>query len=217
MILAATDTDFGSHAFWLASRASGVVAVAMLTFTVIVGLTIGGRLPFGFKARDLTRIHEFCSLAAIVAIVAHAALLLGDQWLEPTVTQLVVPFQLDYESFYTGVGIIAGWIAVLLGLSYYIRDQIGLKRWKTLHRFTIVAYAMSVVHVLGAGTDASEAWLMWPLLASTGVVAVLFAMRMRSARGGTSPQAPGGQSSRPSSSPRPKTPVQPTPAHPAHR
>lgn len=217
MIVAATDTDFGSHAFWLASRASGVVAVAMLTFTVIVGLSIGGRLPFGFKARDLTRIHEFCSLAAIVAIVAHGALLIGDPWLAPTVTELVVPFQLEYETIYTAVGITAAWITVLLGLSYYVRDLIGLKRWKTMHRFTIVAYTMSVVHVLGAGTDASEAWLMWPLLASSGVVAVLFALRMRSARGGTNPQAPGGRSSRPSSSRRPTKPVQPSPAHPVHR
>ncbi|MGH2958100.1 MAG: ferric reductase-like transmembrane domain-containing protein [Solirubrobacterales bacterium] len=217
MIVAATDTDFGSHAFWLASRASGVVAIAMLTFTVLVGLSIGGRLPFGVKVRDLTRVHEFCSLAAIVAIVAHGALLIGDPWLAPTVTELAVPFQLDYETIYTGLGITAGWIAVLLGLSYYIRDQIGLKRWKTLHRFTIVAYALSVVHVLGAGTDSGEAWLKWPLLASAGAVGVLFVMRMRSGRGGTSPQGPGGQSSRPSSSPHPRTPVQPIPAHPGRR
>jgi sulfoxide reductase heme-binding subunit YedZ len=217
MIVAATNTDFGSHAFWLASRASGVVAVAMLTFTVIVGLTLGGRLPFGVKARDLTRVHEFCSLAAIVAIVAHGALLLGDPWLAPTVTQLVVPFQLDYRSFYTGIGITAGWIAVLLGLSYYVRDQIGLQRWKTMHRFTIVAYALSVGHVLGAGTDAGEAWLEWPLLGSAGIVAVLFVMRMSSARGKASPLQPGAQSSRPSSSRHPRTPVQPTPAHPGPR
>ena len=41
-----------------------------------------------------------------------------------------MPFKLDYRSFYTGLGITAGWIAVLLGLSYYARNQIGIKRWK---------------------------------------------------------------------------------------
>jgi sulfoxide reductase heme-binding subunit YedZ len=209
VILAAADTSWVDHAFWLASRASGVVAIAMLSFTVIVGLTQGGKLPLGFKARDLTRIHEFCSLAAIVAIVAHGALLLADPWLAPTISQVVVPFQLDYRPFYTGLGITAGWIAVLLGLSYYIRDQIGVKRWKTLHRFTIVAYALSVVHVLGAGTDSGEAWLKLPLLASAGLVAVLFVMRMSSSRGGVSRPAPAGRSSRPSSSPHPRTHAQP--------
>ncbi|MBJ7355034.1 MAG: ferric reductase-like transmembrane domain-containing protein [Thermoleophilaceae bacterium] len=184
MIVAAsnTSTSWADHAFWLASRACGVVAIAMLTFTVIVGLMQGGRMPLGFKARDLTRIHEFSSLAAIVAIVAHGVLLLADPWLAPTVAQIAVPFQLEYRPVYTGLGITAGWIAVLLGLSYYIRDQIGIKRWKTLHRFTIIAYALSVVHVLGAGTDSGETWLKAPLLASTGVVAVLFAVRIACGR-----------------------------------
>jgi sulfoxide reductase heme-binding subunit YedZ len=203
-------TDWGSHAFWLASRASGVVAIAMLSFTVMVGLTQGGRLPLGFKARDLTRVHEFCSLAAIVAILAHGALLLGDPWLAPTITQLLVPFQLDYRTFYTGVGITGAWIAVLLGLSYYVREHIGVKRWKTLHRFTIVAYAMSVVHVLGAGTDSGEVWLKAPLLASAGIVVVLFVIRI-------SQQAPRAQPTRPSSSPRPTSRVPLTPAQPGRR
>lgn len=214
---AASGTSWGNHAFWLASRASGVVAIAMLSFTVIVGLTIGGKLPLGFKTRDLTRIHEFCSIAAIVAIAAHGVLLLADPWLAPTITQLVVPFKLDYRSFYTGLGITAAWIAVLLGLSYYIREQIGVKRWKTLHRFTIVAYSLSVVHVLGAGTDAGETWLKAPLLASAGIVLVLFVIRISGTRGKISPQAPAGQSSQPSSSSRPRTHARPIQAHHARR
>lgn len=211
MIVAATDTDVGSHIFWLASRAAGVVAVAMLSFTVIVGLMQGGRLPLGFKARDLNRVHEFCSLAAIVAIVLHGALLLADPWLQPTISQILVPFTLDYRSFYTGLGIVGAWVAVILGLSYYVRQHIGIKRWKTLHRFTIVAYALSVVHVLGAGTDAGETWLKTPLLASAGIVAVLFVLRV------TSRPSPGAGATRPSSSPRPTPHGRPTPARPAHR
>jgi sulfoxide reductase heme-binding subunit YedZ len=214
MILAAniagSGTDWGTHAFWLASRASGIVAIAMLSFTVMVGLTQGGRLPLGFKARDLTRVHEFCSLAAIVAILAHGALLLGDPWLAPTITQLVVPFKLDYRTFYTGLGITGAWIAVLLGLSYYVREHIGVKRWKTLHRFTIVAYAMSVVHVLGAGTDSGEVWLKAPVLASAGIVTVLFLMRV-------SQRSPGAQRTQPSSSPRPTSHARLTPAQHGRR
>jgi sulfoxide reductase heme-binding subunit YedZ len=189
---AASSTDVGSHFFWLASRSAGVVAVAMLSFTVIVGLMQGGRLPLGFKARDLARIHEFCSLAAIVAIVAHGALLLADPWLQPTVSQILIPFQLDYRSFYTGLGITGAWIAVILGLSYYARQNIGVKRWKSLHRFAIVAYALAVVHVLGAGTDAQETWLKAPLLASAGIVVALFLVRI-------SRPSPGAAATRPSS------------------
>lgn len=100
---------------------------------------------------------------------------------------------------------------MILGLSYYARQHIGVKRWKTLHRFTIVAYVLSVAHVLGAGTDAGEVWLKAPLLASAGMVAVLFVLRV------SSRPSPGAARTRPSSSSRPKPHGQPTPARPAHR
>ncbi|MFT4048324.1 MAG: ferric reductase-like transmembrane domain-containing protein [Solirubrobacterales bacterium] len=172
--------DYTSHIFWIGSRAAGIVAMTMLTFTVIVGLAQGGRLPLGVKARDLTRVHEFVSLAALVAIVVHGALLIFDPWLKATVTELLVPFKLDYRPLYSGLGIVGAWIAMTLGLSYYARDRIGINRWKTLHRFTIVAWALCVVHVLGAGSDAGEAWLKGPVIASTGVIVVMFALRVLS-------------------------------------
>lgn len=191
MIAAATNpTAWNEHAFWLASRAAGIVAMGLMTFTVIVGLMQGGNLlrsmnnrtreRAGVKPRDLTRMHQFVSLAAIIAIVSHGLLLMGDAWLNPSFSQVVVPFSLDYRTFYTGLGVTAGWVVVLLGLTYYLRDQIGVKRWKTLHRFTIVGYALSVVHVMGAGTDSQSAWLFYPMMISVAVVAVLFTLRMRS-------------------------------------
>lgn len=209
--LAASNTDFGSHAFWLASRSAGISAMVLMTCTVMLGLAQGGNLLGGFsekfrrrtrtQARDLTRIHEFLSLGAIVMLLAHGALLLGDSWLEPTVTQLLIPFTLDHKPLYTGLGIIAGWTTVLLGLTYYLRAHIGVKRWKTLHRFTIAGYALAVVHVLGAGTDSATAWLRWPLLASAGIVAVMFLLRVSSG------QAAARQAERPMPrSPRPAAP-----------
>ncbi len=215
-LAAATSTNVPEHVFWLASRAAGVVAVAMMTLSVILGLIQGGRLPLGIKARDLTRIHEFASLATIVAILAHGALLLADPWLKPTFGQILVPFTLDFKSFYTGLGIVGAWVAVILGLSYYARDHIGIKRWKTLHRFTIVAYALSVVHVFGAGTDAQATWLKAPLLASVGVVTALFVLRVSSTRKLSRPAPRPAQPAAPVQS-RATPPVPRPPAHPARR
>jgi ABC-type spermidine/putrescine transport system permease subunit II len=35
---------FSDHAWWLASRASGIVALVLLTASVTLGLTMGGKL-----------------------------------------------------------------------------------------------------------------------------------------------------------------------------
>ncbi len=83
-----------------------------------------------------------------------------------------------YRPLFTSLGVVAGWLAALLGLSYYLRRFVGVNRWRVLHRFTLAAYALAVVHTLGAGTDAGSAWLRWPLLGSAALVLVLLAVRV---------------------------------------
>lgn len=177
------------HLWWIASRASGIVAILLLTYTVLVGLMMGGKLVTRLLARpgrgslavkQLLQTHEYASLAALVAIGIHGVTLLGDAFLNPSISEIAVPFASDYRPFYTGLGIVAGYVTALLALSFYLRSKIGMALWKKLHRWTIAAYALSVVHVLGAGTDAGSQWFEIPLLASAGVVALVFAVRISS-------------------------------------
>lgn len=181
--------DPTQHLWWLASRASGIVAIILLTYTMLVGLMMGGKLMQRLLGRpgkgalaikQLLQTHEMTSIAALVAIGVHGVTLLGDGFLHPSLSQIAIPFTIDYRSFYVGIGIIGGYIAFALGLSFYIRGRIGVNTWKKMHRWTIVAYALAVGHALGAGTDAGSAWFNYPLLASAGLVAVMFLVRMSS-------------------------------------
>lgn len=189
------NNDPNQHLWWLASRSSGIVALVMLTATVLLGLMLGGkftqRLPkglaqlLGAEPRLVSKAHEQLSIAALIAIGVHGVTLLGDTFIHPTLSQIAIPFTIAYKPIPTGVGIIAGYIAAALGLSFYARKQIGVQTWRKLHRFTIVAYAMSVIHTITAGTDGTSPWLRTPILASAALVAVMFTARMASARRGT--------------------------------
>lgn len=181
--------DPTQHIWWLASRASGIVAILLLTYTVLVGLMMGGKLTQRLMGRpgkgalavkNLLQTHEYTSIAALFAIGIHGVTLLGDAYLHPTFSQIAVPFTIGYRSFYTGLGIIGGYVAALLGLSFYMRSRIGTARWKKLHRWTVAAYGLSVVHALGAGTDAASQWFEVPLLASAGLVVLMFLVRISS-------------------------------------
>ena len=44
------------------------------------------------------------------------------------------------------IGILGGWGMLALGLSYYVRERIGVNRWKVLHRFTALAWVLGIVH-----------------------------------------------------------------------
>jgi len=167
--------DPTQHIWWLASRASGIVALGLITASVALGLAMANKLWRGKTAAGL---HEQLSLAGLVAIAVHGLTLLGDPWLHPGLAGIAVPFTMSYRTIFTGLGIVAGYLSAALGLSFYIRRKIGPKLWRKLHRFTVAAYVLALVHTLGGGTDASTAWLRTFMLATAAPIGVMFLARL---------------------------------------
>jgi sulfoxide reductase heme-binding subunit YedZ len=166
------------HLWWLASRASGLVALGLITVSVAIGLMMAGRvMRRPGAAKSMTAIHEQTALAGLVAIAVHGLTLLGDGYLHPGIAGIAIPFDMSYRPFWTGLGIAGGYLAAALGLSFYIRRRIGPRLWRKAHRATIVVYLLAVIHTLGAGTDATTPWLRWWLVLTVPPIAVLFAVR----------------------------------------
>lgn len=179
------------HIWWIASRSSGVVAMVLLTVSVAIGLSMAGRVSRNpVLRRRLIATHEHTAVAAIVAIALHGVTLLGDPFLKPGLTGIAVPFAGRHEPLWTGIGIVGGYIVAALGLSFYFRKRIGTQRWRRLHRFIAVGWAMSSVHTLGSGTDAGDVWLRVLVLAPAGPVLALLVHRIGAARDKPKPEAP---------------------------
>ena len=165
--------------FWFASQALGIVAMLMLGVSVALGLAMSGRLiryP-GLPAK-LKRFHEASTLVTLGLIVGHAGLLLFDGYLRPGLAGITLPFSLSYRPAFTGIGILAGWLALILGLSFYARKLIGVKTWRTLHRFTIVVYLLALGHVIGAGTHGQSWWMLVMLTLLTAPITFAFTYRI---------------------------------------
>jgi sulfoxide reductase heme-binding subunit YedZ len=172
-----------SHGWWLASRASGLVALVLVTVSVFIGLAMAGKvMRRPGLSKKLLAFHEQTALAGLVAIAVHAIALLGDPWLHPGVAGVTVPFALGFKTFYTGLGVIGAYLAVLLGLSYYVRRRLGAGLWRKAHRATIVVYLLGLVHAVGAGSDASAPWFRWWVILTTPVIGGLFAYRVVASR-----------------------------------
>jgi sulfoxide reductase heme-binding subunit YedZ len=161
------------HFFWITSRAAGVAALVASSAAVAAGLLMSG--PARRKVPDLRAIHEALSLATLGALLLHALSLLGDQFLSPSVADIAVPFVSGYHR-------VAGWMLLLLGLSYYARSRIGPARWRRLHRWTALAWALGVVHGIAEGTDAGALWFVLTALVAVVPVAALLAGRLAAPR-----------------------------------
>jgi sulfoxide reductase heme-binding subunit YedZ len=152
-------TNVGPHLLWITSRAAGSAALVLASVGVCVGLLMGGKFVRG-RGLDLRAAHETISIATLVAIVVHAVALLGDSFLHPSVADITIPFVSGYQRVWTTVGIVAGWATILLGLSFYARRWIGQRRWRSMHRFTVLAWGLGVIHSLGEGTDSGQTWFL---------------------------------------------------------
>jgi methionine sulfoxide reductase heme-binding subunit len=170
-------TDPSTHLFWITSRAAGTTAMILASASVGFGLTMGGKLIKRGGA-DRRSIHEALSLSVLVAIAVHGLSLVGDRWLDPSVLDVTIPFLSSYQTVPTSVGIIAGWGLIVLGLSFYLRDRIGRTRWKSIHRWTLLAWILALAHTFTEGTDAGRLWFI-ALIALTAVPALaLLAVRV---------------------------------------
>lgn len=179
----AISTTLQTHGWWLASRASGLVALVLVTISVGIGLMMAGKvMRRPGLSRKLMAIHEQTALAGLIAIAVHGITLLGDPWLNPGVAGVTVPFAMNFHTAFTGLGIIAGYLAIALGLSFYARKRIGAKLWRKAHRATVVVYALGLIHALGAGSDASAPWFRWWVILTAPPIAGLFVYRVLSGR-----------------------------------
>jgi sulfoxide reductase heme-binding subunit YedZ len=173
------------YVWWLVSRASGVLALILVSLSVLMGLAMAARVlrSPGLK-RSVARLHEHVALAALGAIAVHGLALLGDGWLKPGVSGIAIPFAMSYRPAFTGAGIIAGYVLALVGPSFYLRRRIGAGRWRKLHRVSVMVWALSLVHALGAGSDAAAPWLRAVVLAPVALIVYLFVTRTLRARPG---------------------------------
>jgi hypothetical protein len=101
-----TSRDPFDSAWWLASRSAGIVAYLLLSAVVLAGLAMALRLGSTGVRRSLRAVHEQLALLALGATAAHGLVLLGDPWLKPGLSGLLVPFASSYRPFWTGLGVL---------------------------------------------------------------------------------------------------------------
>jgi sulfoxide reductase heme-binding subunit YedZ len=172
-------TDPGRHIFWIASRSLGVVALVLVAVSVGMGLAMSMRSAKGPGAMARLKVlHEATALTGLLAIAAHGLVLLGDGYLRPGLSGITIPFAMSHQPVWTGLGIIGGWLAALLGLTFYVRRWIGSKLWRRMHRWTLAVYVLAVIHTLGSGTDARSFWLLAILIATVAPLAVMATIRL---------------------------------------
>ena len=194
--------------FWLIARASGLLAYALVTATVVAGLTVKTRLLRSVRLASVTDIHRFLSLAALLAVSGHAIALILDETVNVTPLAVVVPGLVPYRTVWSAFGVVTIELMAVIHLSFRLRKRIGVKNWRRLHYASYLVFTAATIHGLLTGTDSSRIWALGIYAIAMGLVVSLTVWRIDSARAKAA--AKSAHAVRPASDatrPRPQMPV----------
>jgi predicted ferric reductase len=158
-------------AFWYLSRGSAFVSFGLLWVSMAFGLIITNKMarvwPGGPSAFDL---HQFASLLGLAFGVFHALILIGDQYIGYTLAQIFIPFaSTGYKPLWVGLGQLGLYVWAIVAFSFYVKNWIGTRTWRTLHYASFVMFFLVLIHGYTSGTDSGTAWalnLYWWAFAS---------------------------------------------------
>src|SRR4029078_9792131 len=83
----------------------------------------------------------------------HALALLFDPTIHFGPAALLVPLAAPWHPGAVAAGVIAGWLSLMLALSFRLRKWIGQRGWRRLHYASFAAFVLAVAHAITAGTD----------------------------------------------------------------
>jgi sulfoxide reductase heme-binding subunit YedZ len=178
MVLLAQAPGFEA-APWYVTRGAGLVAFALLTLSMTVGLLISSReTVLGLPKRLVFELHQFVSGMALAATALHAGVLLFDRYVPFSPMEVVLPFASSYERLGTGLGVLGLWALGIVMASSLARRRIGQKAWRRLHLLSFAAWAMALAHAPLAGSDGALGGVQALYVVSAALVGGLLTYRI---------------------------------------
>ena len=147
---------------WTVARAGGITAYVLLALAVIVGLALSLQLqsPARWPRLLNSELHNFLSLLALVFTGVHVLAVLVDPFTHFGLSDVLIPFASSYRTVWMGLGIVALYLGIAIGISTWLRPKIGYTWWRRLHVLTLGIYALTTLHGVATGSDTQTWWAL---------------------------------------------------------
>jgi methionine sulfoxide reductase heme-binding subunit len=178
-----------STALWYTSRATGVVALLLLTAVMLLGILVTrqGRLP-GLPRFAVGGLHRNLSLLATAFVAVHVLSAVTDGYVNIPITAAVVPLTSSYERIWLGIGAVSFDLMLAAVVTSLLRRHLSRKAWRAVHLTAYVSWPVAWLHSVFSSGDLQHGPLLY--LAIACALAVIAAALWRvSAAGRDVPRA----------------------------
>jgi methionine sulfoxide reductase heme-binding subunit len=148
-------------AFWYATRAFGVVALVLLTATVVLGIAGTARFAAPGLPRVVTAgLHRNLSLLVLALVALHVLTTVADGYAPIGFASAVIPFDSAYRPLWLGLGAVAFDMLLAVAVTSLLRDRLSYRTWRGVHWLAYACWPVALWHSLGTGTDSKVPWLL---------------------------------------------------------
>jgi predicted ferric reductase len=166
-------------AFWYASRATGIVALLLLTAVLVLGTGVSrqGRLP-GLPRFAVTDIHRNLSLLSVAFIAVHVLTTVLDSYVHIPLISAVVPFASGYERLWLGLGAVSLDIMAAMIVTSLLRGRMNRVVWRAVHLLAYASWPVAFAHSIGSSKDLQQGWMLGLAIGCALIVAAAVAWRL---------------------------------------
>jgi hypothetical protein len=170
-----------STPLWYATRATGVVALILLTMSVVLGILITVRFATEHWPRFVTiGIHRSLSLLVLAFLALHIATAILDSYAPVGWLSLAIPFVSSYRPLWLGLGTLAFDLLLAVTITSLLRTRVGHRTWRAVHWAAYACWPLAVVHGLGTGTDPRAPAILFLTVVCIAAVVAAAAWRLAS-------------------------------------
>ena len=169
-------------AFWYASRATGIVALLLLTAVLVLGILVNrqGRLP-GLPRFAVTDLHRNLSLLSVSFIALHVFTAVLDTYVHIPLVSAVIPFASGYERFWLGLGAVSLDIMLAMIVTSLLRGRLNRVLWRAVHLLAYASWPVAFAHSIGSSRDLQQGWLLDMAVGCALIVAAAVVWRLADA------------------------------------
>jgi len=171
-----------STVFWYASRATGVVALVLLTAVFVLGIMVSRqkRLP-GLPGFAVTDLHRNISLLAVSFVAVHVLTAVLDTYVHIPLLSSVIPFASGYERLWLGLGAISFDLMVAMIATSLLRGHLSRRLWLAIHLTAYLSWPVAFVHSVYSSKDLQHGPSLYLAIACAGTVLAAVIWRLVSA------------------------------------
>jgi predicted ferric reductase len=166
-----------AHVWWYTARASGLVAWALVTLSVLWGLSFAGRLASRPRPAWMLDLHRFLGGLSVAFVAVHVLGLSLDGYVHFGPAQLFVPFASSWRPVAVAWGIVGMYLLLAIEVTSLLMRHLPRRVWRGIHLTSFVLFVVATAHGLLSGTDVRNGVVRWCALGGTLAVANLLVLR----------------------------------------